>query len=90
VNYAGLTGLLPNIRMCVLPTGSQEYPVLWLRNTTRIGAYYILRELLLPEGMVLTIQNAPSMKGLRLRMRYNEAIDEEIDPLSEVCIRWIQ
>ncbi|MGK2894491.1 hypothetical protein [Klebsiella michiganensis] len=57
-----------------------EYPVMWLRDTTRIGACYTLRELLSPEGVVLAIQNAPPMKGWRLRMRYNEATDEEIDP----------
>jgi hypothetical protein len=52
---------------------------MWLRDSTRIGACH-LRELLSPEGMVLAIQNAPPVTGWRLRMRYNEATDEEIDP----------
>lgn len=65
---------------CVYDQLVQEYPVLWLRDSTRIGACYLLRELLSPEGMVLAIQNAPPMTGWRLRMRYNEAIGEEIDP----------
>ena len=34
-----------------------KHPVMWLRNSTRIGACYTLRELLSPEGMVLAIQN---------------------------------
>nr|AVI43276.1 hypothetical protein [Klebsiella pneumoniae] len=49
-------------------------------DSTRIGACYTLRELLSPEGMVLAIQNAPPVTGWRLRMQYNEAIDEEINP----------
>lgn len=57
-----------------------EYPVMWMRDSTRIGACDLLRELLSPEGMVLAIQNKPPVPGWRLRMRYNEAIDEEIDP----------
>ena len=65
---------------CVYDQLVQEYPVMWLRDSTRNGASYTLRELLSPEGMVLAIQNAPPMTGWRLRMRYNEAIDEEIDP----------
>jgi hypothetical protein len=60
-----------------------EYPVLWLRDSTRIGACYLCRELLSPEGMVLAIQNAPPVTGWRLRMRYNETIDEDLDPLRE-------
>ena len=65
---------------CVYVQLVQEYPVMWLRDSTRNGASYNLRELLSPEGMVLAIQNAPPMTGWRLRMRYNEATDEEIDP----------
>ncbi|WP_039032653.1 hypothetical protein [Leclercia adecarboxylata] len=65
---------------CVYDRLIQESPVMWLRDSTRIRACYRLRELLSPEGMVLAIQNAPLMAGWRLRMRYNEAIDEEIDP----------
>lgn len=68
---------------CVYEQLVPEYPVMWLRDSTRIGACYLLRELLSPEGMVLAIQNAPLMAGWRLRMRYNEAIDEEIDPKCE-------
>lgn len=45
-----------------------------------------LRELLSPEGMVLAIQNAPPVTGRRLRMRYNEATDEEINPQCGDCI----
>jgi hypothetical protein len=65
---------------CVYGQLVSEYPVMWLRDSTRIGACYTLRELLSPEGMVLAIQNAPPVTGWRLRMRYNEATDEEIDP----------
>lgn len=71
---------------CVYGHLVQEYPVTWLRDTTRIGACYTLRELLSPEGMVLAIQNSSPMKGWRLRMRYNEAVDEEIDPQCGDCI----
>lgn len=35
--------------------------------------------------MVLAIQNAPPVTGWRLRMRYNEATDEEIDPRRGDC-----
>lgn len=77
--------LLPYAGMCVWPVVS-EYPVMWLRDSTRIGACYTLRELLSPEGMVLAIQNAPPATGWRLRMRYNEATDEEIDPQRGDCI----
>jgi hypothetical protein len=66
---------------CVYDQLVSEYPVMWLRDSTRIGACYTLRELLSPEGMVLAIQNSLPMKGWRLRMLYNEAIDEEINPL---------
>ena len=59
---------------------------MWLRNSTRIGVCYRLRELLSPEGMVLAIQNAPAMKGWRLRMRFNEATDEESDTQCGDCI----
>lgn len=65
---------------CVYDQLVSEYPVMWLRDSTRIGACYKLRELLPPEGMVLAIQNAPPVTGWRLRMRYNEATDEEINP----------
>lgn len=71
---------------CVYDPLVSEYPVMWLRDSTRIGACYTLRELLSPEGMVLAIQNAPPMKGWRLRMRYNEATDEEIDTHCGDCI----
>ena len=71
---------------CVYDQLVQEHPVVWLRDSTRIGACYTLRELLSPEGMVLAIQNAPPMQGWRLRMRYNEATDEEIDPQREDII----
>ena len=71
---------------CVYDQLVSEYPVMWLRDSIRIGACYTLRELLSPEGMVLAIQNAPPMKGWRLRMRYNEAIDEEINPQHGDCI----
>lgn len=59
---------------------------MWLRDSTRIDACYTLRELLSPKGMVLAIQNAPPMKGWRLRMRYNEATNEEIDTHCRDCI----
>lgn len=65
---------------CMYDQLVSEYPVMWLRDSTRIGAYYTLRELLSPEGIVLAIQSAPPVTGWRLRMRYNEATDEEIDP----------
>ena len=71
---------------CVYDQLVSEYPVMWLRDSTRIGACYTLRELLSPEGMVLAIQNSLPMKGWRLRMRYNEAIDEEINPQHGDCI----
>ena len=70
---------------CVYDQLVSEYPVMWLRDSTRIGACYTLRELLSPEGMVLAIQNAPPVTGWRLRMRYNEATDEEIDPQRRDC-----
>ena len=70
---------------CVYDQLVSEYPMMWLRDSTRIGACYTLRELLSPEGMVLAIQNAPPVTGWRLRMRYNEAIDEEIDPQRGDC-----
>ncbi len=57
-----------------------EYPVTRLRDSTLNGASYTLREQLSPEGMGLAIQNYLLMNGVRLRMRYNEAIDEEINP----------
>lgn len=38
---------------CVYDQLVSEYPVMWLRDSTRIGACYTLRELLSPEGMVL-------------------------------------
>ena len=72
--------------VCVYDCLAKEYPVLWLRDTSLIGACYLSRELLSPEGMVLAIQNAPPMKGWRLRMRYNEVIDENIDPQRGDCI----
>jgi hypothetical protein len=71
---------------CVYDHLVQEYPVMWLRDSTRIEACYLCRELLSPEGMVLAMQNAPPVKGWRLRMRYNETLDEEIDPLRGDCI----
>ena len=58
---------------CVYDQLVSEYPVMWLRDSTRIGACYTLRELLSPEGMVLA-------------MLYNEAIDEEINPQHGDCI----
>lgn len=58
---------------------------MWLRDSPRIGACYTLRELLSPERMVLAIQNAPPVTGWRLRMRYYEATDEEIDPQFGDC-----
>ena len=51
---------------CVYDQLVSEYPVLWLRDSTRIGACYTLRELLSPEGTVLAIQNAPPVTGWRL------------------------
>lgn len=48
---------------CVYDQLVSEYPVMWLRDSTRIGACYTLRELLSPEGMVLAIQNAPPVTG---------------------------
>lgn len=71
---------------CVYDQLVSEYPVMWLRDSTRIGASYTLRELLSPEGMVLAIQNPLAMKGWRLRMRYNEAIDGEINPQHGYCV----
>lgn len=50
------------------------------------GLLHPFGELLSPEGMVLAIQNSLPMKGWRLRMLYNEAIDEEINPLHGDCI----
>lgn len=35
---------------------------------------------------MLAIQNAPPVTGWRLRMRYNEATDEEINPQRGDCI----
>ena len=35
---------------CVYVQLVSEYPVMWLRDSTRIGACYTLRELLSPEG----------------------------------------
>lgn len=60
---------------------------MWMRDSTRICACYTLRELLSPEGMVLAIQNAPPVTGWRLRMRYDEATDEEIAPRRGDCIK---
>lgn len=78
--YAGRTdGNYFHTPECVYDQLVSEYPVMWLRDTTRIGACYTLRELLSPEGSVLAIQNAPPVTGWRLRMRYNEACSEEID-----------
>ncbi|HEY4436139.1 MAG TPA: hypothetical protein VGN40_08245 [Lelliottia sp.] len=71
---------------CVYDQLVSEYPVMWLRDSTRIGACYLCRELLSPEGMVLAMQNAPPVTGWRLRMRYNETTDEELDPLREDVI----
>ena len=70
---------------CVYDQLASEYPVMWLRDSTRIGACYTRRELLSPEGTVLAIQNAPPVTGWRLRMRYNEATDEEIDSQRGDC-----
>ncbi|QNQ22901.1 hypothetical protein HF650_24335 (plasmid) [Kosakonia sp. SMBL-WEM22] len=64
---------------CVYDQLVQEYPVMCLRNLTRTGTCYILRELLSPEGRVLAIQNAPPETGWRLHMRDNETVDEELD-----------
>lgn len=66
---------------CVYDLLVQEYPVIWLRDADRIGAVYFCRELLSPEGRVLAMQNVPPMTGWRLRVRYNETIDEELEPL---------
>ena len=65
---------------CVYDQLVKEYPVMWLRDSTRIGACYLCRELLSPEGMVLAMQSAFPAKGWRLRIWYNETIDEEIEP----------
>ena len=35
---------------CVYDQLVKEYPVMWLRDSTRIGACYLCRELLSPEG----------------------------------------
>lgn len=43
---------------CVYDQLVKEYPVMWLRDSTRIGACYLCRELLSPEGMVLAMQSA--------------------------------
>jgi hypothetical protein len=48
---------------CVYDQLVSEYPVMWLRDSTRIGACYTLRELLSPEGMVLAIQNSLPIRG---------------------------
>ncbi len=40
---------------CVYDQQISEYPVMWLRDSTRIGASYTLCELQSPEGMVLGI-----------------------------------
>ncbi|EBA3901124.1 hypothetical protein ACWKSU_16995 (plasmid) [Enterobacter cloacae] len=71
---------------CVYDQLVKEYPVMWLRDSTRIGACYLCRELLSPEGMVLAMQSAFPAKGWRLRIWYNEAIDEEIEPQRGDCI----
>lgn len=42
--------LFPYAGMCVYDQLVSEYPVMWLRDSTRIGACYTLRELLSPEG----------------------------------------
>ena len=65
---------------CVYDHLVNEYPVLWLRDSTLIGASYVCRELHSPEGRVLAFQNAPPMRGWRLRLRYTETVDEEPDP----------
>ncbi len=65
---------------CVYDQLVKEYPVMWLRDSTRIGACYLCRELLSPEGMVLAMQSAFPAKGWRLRIWYNETIDEEMIP----------
>lgn len=72
---------------CVYDQLVSEYPVMWLRDSTRIGAYYLCRELLSPEGVVLAMQNAPPVTVWRLRMRYNETTDEELDPLREDVVK---
>lgn len=71
---------------CAYKLLAKEYPFLWLRDSTRIGAFYLCRELLSPEGIVLAMQNALPMKGWRLRMRYNETADEALNPLSEEVV----
>lgn len=71
---------------CVYDYLVKEYPVLWLRDSTLIGATYLSRELLSPEGIVLAIRNKPPDKGWYLRRYYNDAIDEELDPLRGDCI----
>lgn len=71
---------------CVYDQLVKEYPVMWLRDSTRIGACYLCRELLSPEGMVTAMQSAFPAKGWRLRIWYNETIDEEIEPQRGDCI----
>lgn len=62
--YAGLDGNYFHTPECVYDQLVSEYPVMWLRDSTRTGAYYTLRELLSPEGIVLAIQSAPSSDGM--------------------------
>lgn len=71
---------------CVYDHLVKEYPVLWLRDSSLIGATYPCRELLSPEGIMLAIWNKPPDKGWHLRRYYNDAIDEEIDPQRGDCI----
>ena len=72
--------------VCVYEHLVKEYPVLWLRDSSRIGASYLCRELLSPEGIVLAIWNRSPEQGWFLRRYYNDAIDEEIDPHRGDCI----
>ncbi|SYE17588.1 transposase [Klebsiella pneumoniae] len=71
---------------CAAPSAKGDDKFITTDYLQQCRACYTLRELLSPEGMVLAIQNSLPMKGWRLRMLYNEAIDEEINPLHGDCI----
>lgn len=57
----------------------KEYPVLWLRDSSRIATGYISRNFLSPTGQVLAIWKGPD-KGWRLRQPDERALDEVPDP----------
>jgi hypothetical protein len=49
---------------CVYDQLVSEYPVMWLRDSTRIGACYTLRELLSPEGWCWPYRTVSPIKGV--------------------------